>query len=262
MSSRCSSAGLRPRPLRGSRRLRPRAAQPRRLGLRSGAAHAGRDRPPRQVPAVIVSNACLSARTSLMLAGARRSEQRRTEAGCSPASPTSSSSWGSATTWDGVGGERRRAPSCSPSLLHRCSTAKHSARRSGKDARRCWRNAERSARCGPPTSITATRRAAWSLLVNPTATEAEGRRCGSPHRREVGRSRSVHHAWPGRSRYGPGSDGAAGVFSGSPRGERDVDTTIEIAVRGHPLPVRSRRSGAGLHQRRRGHCACPLRACR
>ena len=39
---------------------------------------------PRQVPAVIVSNACLSARTSQMLAGARTSEQARTEAGLLP----------------------------------------------------------------------------------------------------------------------------------------------------------------------------------
>jgi len=39
---------------------------------------------PRQVPAVIVSNACLSARTSQMLAGASTSEQARTEAGLLP----------------------------------------------------------------------------------------------------------------------------------------------------------------------------------
>ena len=73
---------LRSRPLRGSRRLRPGGARSRRLGLRRRADHSGELERVDRVPAMVVANACLTARTSEAVADARRqgTEEPRSEA--------------------------------------------------------------------------------------------------------------------------------------------------------------------------------------
>ena len=169
---------LRPRPLRGARRLRPRAAEPRRLGVRARAADTRRDRAPRAgAGGHRLERLPLGAdvaRARRRRGGRTRREPRR---GSCRASPTSSSSSACATTSARPGRSTTSAPSSShASSTPPSSPASRSARRCARRARRSGATARPTARSGPPTSTTATRTATLGLERRPVDGTDERRR--------------------------------------------------------------------------------------
>ena len=123
---------LRPRPLRGPRRLRPRAAEPGRLGLRPRPADAGRDRASR-AGAGRDRLERLPLRADVVHARRRAQARRRADRGRPPAraSRTSSSSSASATTSARRGRSTTSGPSSSPGVFYTALLDRRALRRVG-----------------------------------------------------------------------------------------------------------------------------------
>ena len=166
---------LRPRALRGPRRLRPRSS---RAGsgwvFARGLLTPGEIGRLERVPAVIVSNACLSARTSFTLDGARQAGRGATR-GRPPAEPRGRvlQARRSQLRRHGLGGQRHRRRAVRPCLLHVAPRGR-ALRGVGaqRPARRCGRTARRTARSGPPTSTTAI--PASSAVLAPQQADGNG----------------------------------------------------------------------------------------